>query len=89
MTPNAPPELYGTTTVGGRGQVVIPQAARERLSIQGGDRLVVLGLPGVEDGLLLMKSGAVNDMLSEAMSKLSAFQQLLGQLDKDSPPRSS
>lgn len=36
-------KLYGTATVGTKGQVVIPANAREALEIQTGDRLYVVG----------------------------------------------
>lgn len=36
-------KLYGTATVGTKGQVVIPAEAREDLDIQAGDRLYVVG----------------------------------------------
>ena len=36
-------KLYGTATVGTRGQVVIPSDAREALGIEPGDRLYVVG----------------------------------------------
>jgi AbrB family looped-hinge helix DNA binding protein len=38
-------KLYGTATVGTKGQVVIPADAREELGIQPGDRLYVIGAP--------------------------------------------
>lgn len=37
-------KLYGTATVGTKGQVVIPADAREELGIQTGDRLYVVGV---------------------------------------------
>lgn len=36
-------KLYGTATVGTKGQVVIPADARQELDIQTGDRLYVVG----------------------------------------------
>ncbi len=36
-------KLYGTATVGTKGQVVIPADAREEIGIQAGDRLYVVG----------------------------------------------
>ena len=36
-------KLYGTATVGTKGQVVIPAEARESLNIRPGDRLYVVG----------------------------------------------
>lgn len=38
-------QLYGTATVGTKGQVVIPSDAREELDIKPGDRLYVVGSP--------------------------------------------
>lgn len=45
-------KLYGTATVGTKGQIVIPADAREELSIQPGDRLYVIGSPKGAIGLL-------------------------------------
>ena len=36
-------KLYGTATVGTKGQVVIPADAREALNIKPGDRMYVVG----------------------------------------------
>lgn len=36
-------KLFGTATVGTKGQVVIPADAREQLNINPGDRLYVVG----------------------------------------------
>lgn len=38
-------KLFGTATVGSKGQVVIPAYAREELGIKPGDRLYVMGSP--------------------------------------------
>lgn len=38
-------KLYGTATVGTKGQIVIPSAAREELGLNTGDRLYVIGSP--------------------------------------------
>lgn len=38
-------KLYGTATVGSKGQIVIPAEAREELAIEPGDRLYVVGSP--------------------------------------------
>jgi len=38
-------KLYGTTTVGTKGQIVIPALAREELGINTSDRLYVVGSP--------------------------------------------
>jgi AbrB family looped-hinge helix DNA binding protein len=44
--------LFGTATVGTKGQVVIPASAREELGINTGDRLYVMGDP--RRGMLMM-----------------------------------
>lgn len=35
--------MYGTTTLGSRGQVVIPAQARKDLELKSGDQLLVMG----------------------------------------------
>ena len=41
------PEVYGTATIGSKGQVVIPKEARKVLNIKPGDKLIALsGPPG-------------------------------------------
>jgi len=59
-------QLYGTATVGTKGQIVIPSDAREQLGITPGDRLYVIGTPG--KGMLgLLKE----DMLEHFIEKLN------------------
>lgn len=38
-------KLYGTATVGTKGQIVIPADAREELGLAPGDRLYIAGSP--------------------------------------------
>lgn len=45
-------KLYGTATVGARGQVVIPVQARKELGIKPGDHLMVVGKFGKVLGLI-------------------------------------
>lgn len=35
--------IWGSVTIGERGQIVIPKAARDKYGLKGGDRLIVLG----------------------------------------------
>ncbi len=37
-------EFYGATTVGAKGQVVIPAEARKAMSLKDGDKLLVFGM---------------------------------------------
>lgn len=43
ILPPAPPgkNIWGTVTIGERGQIVIPKAARDRFGFKSGDRLIV------------------------------------------------
>jgi AbrB family looped-hinge helix DNA binding protein len=41
---NKTEEFYGTTTVGEKGQIVIPAEAREKMNLQKGDKLLVFGM---------------------------------------------
>ena len=43
MVPPAPPgkNIWGTVTIGERGQIVIPKAARDKFGFKSGDRLIV------------------------------------------------
>ena len=46
------PQLIGSVTVGERGQAVIPSEARESMSINAGDKLLVFKAP--VDGVLII-----------------------------------
>ncbi len=46
--------IFGTVTVGDKGQIVIPVKARRTFNIQPGDDLVVLG--DIQNGLALLKA---------------------------------
>lgn len=48
------PRLIGTTTVGERGQIVIPADAREELGINSGDKLLVFRAP-IDGALIIAK----------------------------------
>lgn len=58
--------LFGTVTLGERGQLVIPKAAREIFDLHAGDVLVVLG--DEEQGIAITKAekfmAGVNDLVS-------------------------
>lgn len=69
------PELFGTATVGERGQLVIPRSARERYGIRPGDRLVVLGGATGAEGLLLVRAELVGQLLAATVRKLTTFRE--------------
>ena len=49
-------KFYGTTTMGARGQVVVPAEARKDLNLQPGDQLLVMGKFGKALGLIRPKT---------------------------------
>ena len=60
------PEFYGSTTVGERGQVVLPVKMRKRFGINPGEQLIVLGIPGAEaetGRIMLIKAESLNKVL--------------------------
>ena len=69
------PKVHGATVVSPRGQVVIPAAARKELQINSGDTLLVVGIPQ-ENGLLLLKAEAIEDMLARMGEHMEFLQQL-------------
>ena len=60
--------IWGTVTLGDRGQIVIPKAAREHLNFKGGDRLIVASN---EVGIALIPAEFFESMMQEIMNKLS------------------
>lgn len=62
-------KLYGTATVGTKGQIVIPAEAREALDIQPGDHLFVIGS---EEGkwVGLLKEDQIREMIDRLSNNL-------------------
>ena len=56
-------EIYGTATVGERGQIVIPAGARRAYDINPGDKILVFGLSD-SNGLVFVKISNMTDILS-------------------------
>lgn len=61
--------LYGTATVGSRGQMVIPAQARKDLKIAAGAQLLVLGKFGKALGLVKVEQ--FEDLVSMIMKNIS------------------
>jgi len=61
--------FYGTSTVGERGQVVIPAEARAELGIHAGDKLLMLRHPA-HAGLMMFKIEAAREFLNEFSAML-------------------
>jgi len=70
------PKFFGSTTVGPRGQIVIPVNARKELGIDTGTTL--LFFTGPERGILaLLKADTVEHMLSMMSERLTHFEKLV------------
>lgn len=61
-------KMYGTTTLGARGQVVIPAQARKDLGLKPGDQLVVMGKFGKLLGL--MKADQLTQIIDILMGSI-------------------
>ena len=62
--------IWGTVTLGDRGQIVIPKAARDYLGIKGGDRMIVAS---DEVGIALISAEFFESKMQEIMNKLSGI----------------
>lgn len=71
---NVPPapkgkNIWGSVTVGDRGQLVIPKGAREKFGISGGTRLIVLS---DSEGVALIPAERFEENMHRAMEYASA-----------------
>ena len=60
--------LWGTVTIGERGQIVIPKVVREKFQLKGGDRLIVAS---DEVGIALIPAEYFEIKMREIMDKLA------------------
>ena len=59
--------LWGTVTMGSKGQIVIPKNARDTFDMKEGDRLVVLG--DESQGIALIKSEIFEKQMQEMLER--------------------
>ena len=74
-TPMHKRKLYGTATVGTKGQIVIPSEAREDMNIETGDRLYVVGSPQ-SGGLVLLKEEMLQSIMEEMTAQVESIRAL-------------
>jgi AbrB family looped-hinge helix DNA binding protein len=67
--------FYGSTTLGEKGQVVIPAEAREELSLEKGEKLLVFGLG--KQVIALTKLNQVERILGHLENKLNNLKEVL------------
>lgn len=70
MIPPAPrgKNIWGSTAIGERGQIVIPKAARDEFGLKGGDRLIIVS---DEHGIALIPAEYFESKMREIMEMLS------------------
>ena len=73
-------KFYGATTIGERGQIVIPADARKDFEITPATKLLFFGSPGGV-GLMITKAESVAEVITKATRMLSGIKDLL---DSDS-----
>lgn len=62
--------FYGSATIGERGQLVIPAEARKSLSLNPGDRVLVIGHPG-QKVMIIATSEHVESMMKHMADGLN------------------
>ena len=75
-------KLYGTASVGSKGQVVIPADARQALNIQPGDRLYVVGSEKSQS-IGFIKEDQLRHIVEHLTQNIESFQTLLENKDKE------
>jgi len=75
-------KLYGTATVGTKGQIVIPADAREELNIHAGDRFYVVGSP--RKGVIgLLKEDTLEHFIEQTNLQLENFKAIKNTKEKN------
>ncbi len=75
MTKKNNEQFYGATTVGEKGQVVIPAEAREAMGLKKGDKLLVFGMGC--DMIALSKLSKVEQFASHLSGRLDAIREVI------------
>jgi len=60
--------IWGSVSIGERGQIVIPKAARDRFALKAGDRLIVVS---DEQGIALIPAEAFESKMRELMALIA------------------
>jgi AbrB family looped-hinge helix DNA binding protein len=76
------PKFYGSTTVGERGQVVIPAEARRDFKITPTTKLLVFGNQK-HGGLMLTRAETVSEFINMATGMIEKLEELRKALEKE------
>jgi AbrB family looped-hinge helix DNA binding protein len=66
-------KLYGTATIGSKGQVVIPADAREELGLKPGDRLYVVSAG--QGGVVFLKEEMLEQLVDQMSAQIEGFRE--------------
>lgn len=68
-------KFYGTTSIGKRGQMVVPVEARRSMNVKDGEKLLVFGMG--KDMFAVMKLSQIEEFASMLSKKLKAIEGVL------------
>lgn len=71
------PMFYGSTTIGERGQIVIPAEARKDLDLGHSTKVMVFRVGPFGEGLLILKADTVARLLTHANQIISGVKDLI------------
>ncbi len=72
------PKFFGSTTIGERGQIVLPIELRKKMQLQAGDKLIVMGTMS-EKAIFLLKP----DFLTQVLATIEKGQNELRKILQD------
>lgn len=67
-------QFYGSVTIGEKGQIVIPQEARENMKLKKGDKLLIFGMD--DDMLAVAKLSHIEKITSHLSKKLQIIKEV-------------
>ena len=67
--------FYGMTTIGEKGQAVIPAEARKKMRLEKGEKLLVMGID--DDSLVLFKMAGMEEFASDLKKKLASLDKII------------
>ncbi len=68
-------EFYGSTTIGEKGQVVVPAEARKKLELEKGEKLLVFGFD--DDTLIFAKLSKIEKIASHLSEHLKDISKII------------
>jgi len=69
-------KIFGIATLSERGQIVIPQEAREEFNLKPGDKLIIMSF-GPKAGLMIIKAEELLEIFSEISKDLSEIEKFI------------